>query len=90
MRSLILNGSVRLTVQAQSMAQLAEALSMQLDRGAEDLTGLHALYDFHLSYTPESVLANLPVGPDGATGVQTRIAQGTGAQFLSKDRHLVR
>ena len=66
MRSLILNGSVRLTAQAQGMPHLAEILSAQLDREVEDLTGLQGLYDFHLSYTPESVLANLPVAPDGS------------------------
>ena len=90
MRSLILNGSVRMTAQAQSMAHLAEALSMQLDRDVEDLTGLHGLYDFHLSYTPESVLANLPAGPDGSrpdtlgTDIVTSLAEQLGLKLESR------
>jgi uncharacterized protein (TIGR03435 family) len=67
MFAIILNGSVRLTAQAQSIARLAELLSSRyLDRDVVDLTGLKGLYDFHLTFTPDSVLAALPPGPDGA------------------------
>ena len=90
MRSLMLNGSVRMTAQAQGVAQLAEALSAQLDRGVEDLTGLTGRYDFHLSYTPESVLANLPVGPDGSrpdtlgTDIFTSLGEQLGLRLESR------
>lgn len=65
MTAIMLNGSIRLTAQMQRMGALANTLSMQLDREVADLTELKGLYDFHLSYTPESVLAVLPAGPDG-------------------------
>ncbi len=90
MRSLMLNGSVRMTAQAQGMANLAEILSLQLDRDVEDLTGLKGLYDFHLSYTPESVLANLPVAPDGSrpdtlgTDIFTSLGEQLGLKLESR------
>jgi uncharacterized protein (TIGR03435 family) len=90
MKSLMLNGSVRMTAQAQDMAHLAETLSVQLDRDVEDLTGLKGLYDFHLSYTPESVLANLPAGPDGSrpdtlgTDVFTSLGDQLGLKLESR------
>ena len=90
MKSLMLNGSVRMTAQAQGIKQLAEMLSAQLDRDVEDLTGLKDLYDFHLSYTPESVLANLPVGPDGSrpdtlgTDVFTSLGEQLGLKLESR------
>jgi uncharacterized protein (TIGR03435 family) len=60
--SVVLNGSVKMTAQAQTMARLAAILGAQLDREVVDQTGLKGRYDFHLSYTPESVLAFLPPG----------------------------
>lgn len=86
----MLNGSVRMTAQAQGMANLAEILSLQLDRDVEDLTGLKGLYDFHLSYTPESVLANLPVAPDGSrpdtlgTDIFTSLGEQLGLKLESR------
>lgn len=90
LKSLMWNGSVRLTAQMQGMERLAEILSAQLDRDVEDLTGLKDLYDFHLSYTPEIVLANLPVAPDGSrpdtlgTDIFTSLGEQLGLKLESR------
>ena len=81
----MLNGNVRMSAQAQSMAQLADALSGPLERQVVDFTELKGLYDFHLTYMPDSMAAAIPAGaeprPDGATDVFTSLPQQLGLKL---------
>lgn len=85
MTALILNGNWRLSAQAQTPAQLTEFLSTQLDRGVVDQTELKGLYDFHLSFMPENMLARMPVGgeprPDAPVDLFTALGQQLGLRL---------
>lgn len=85
MASIMLNGVVKLSAQAQSMTQLAERLSADLDLEVQDGTGLTGLYDFHLAFMPDSSRAWIPPGgeprPDAPVDVFTAVSQQLGLKL---------
>ena len=61
----------RLAAQGQTMAQMANFLSMQTGRPVMDKTGLTGKYDFQLEFAPEpgqSPMRGMPMPPPGAAG----------------------
>ena len=62
-------GRARLVGQGQTMLDLANRLTAQLNRPVGDATGLTAKYDFTLTFSPEGMNEpmgpRLPVGPGG-------------------------
>jgi uncharacterized protein (TIGR03435 family) len=59
--SMMMPNRARLVGQQQTMEDLANRLTMILDRPVSDATGLTAKYDFTLSYSPEGLSS--PLGP---------------------------
>lgn len=85
MAAIALNGVVKLSAQAQSMSELAERLSTDLDAEVRDETGLKGLYDFHLAYMPDSTRAWITPGgeprPDAPVDVFTALPQQLGLKL---------
>ncbi len=85
MAAILLNGGWRLSARAQSMINLADYLSSQMSRQVNDLTGLKGVYDFHLVYLPENMMAARPPGaeprPDSEDDVFTALAQQLGLKL---------
>jgi uncharacterized protein (TIGR03435 family) len=52
---MFMNGNIRLTGNGQTMARLAEMLSVQFDLPVVDMTGLTGNYDFTLYFSPEGL-----------------------------------
>jgi len=68
---IFMNGNVRLTANRQSMAGLAEMLSVQFDLPVVDMTGLKGNYDITMYFAPEGLagmrmLGGLTPPPPGA------------------------
>jgi uncharacterized protein (TIGR03435 family) len=60
---MMMPGRARFTAVRQTMHDLAERLTMQMNRPVTDVTGLTAKYDFTLTFSPEGM--NGPMGPMG-------------------------
>ena len=58
---------VRLNAERQTMAQLADSLSNQVDRPVVDMTGLTQRYDFTLDFAPDqaALMAKMGALPGG-------------------------
>ena len=54
---------VRLNAERQTMAQLADSLSNQVDRPVVDMTGLTQRYDFTLDFAPDQAALMAKMGP---------------------------
>lgn len=61
--TMMMPGRARLIAQQQTMTDLANRLTSQLNKPVTDATGLTAKYDFTLTFTPEGM--NGPMGPLG-------------------------
>jgi uncharacterized protein (TIGR03435 family) len=70
-------GRARLTATAQTMQDLANRLTNQLNRPVIDNTGLAAKYDFILTYAPDSNEGPGRGGP-GAGGMMVAVGRGPG------------
>jgi uncharacterized protein (TIGR03435 family) len=66
MFTMMMPGRARLTAQQQTMTDLANRLTAQMNRPVIDATGLTAKYDFTLTFSPEGM--NGPMGPGGPMG----------------------
>src|SRR5215469_6838924 len=72
---MMMPGRARLTATAQTMQDLANRLSGQLDRPVIDNTGLTAKYDFILTYAPDAN-ERLGRGGPGAGGLMVAVVPG--------------
>ncbi len=71
---------VRLNAERQTMAQLADSLSNQVDRPVVDMTGLTQRYDFTLDFAPDqaALMAKMGFMPGGMMPPPTGGAGGPG------------
>jgi uncharacterized protein (TIGR03435 family) len=74
---MMMPGRARLTATAQTMQDLANRLTNQLNRPVIDNTGLAAKYDFILTYAPDSNEGPGRGGP-GAGGMMVAVGRGPG------------
>jgi uncharacterized protein (TIGR03435 family) len=72
---MMMPGRARLYANGQTMQDLANRLTTQLNRPVTDNTGLTAKYDFTLTYAPDSADGR---GGPGAAGMMVAIGRGPG------------
>jgi uncharacterized protein (TIGR03435 family) len=74
--TMMMPGRARLTATAQTMQDLANRLSNQLNRPVIDDTGLTAKYDFILTYAPDPNEGPGRGGPGPGGGMMVAVARG--------------
>ncbi len=88
-QSIMMNGRARMIGTQQTMKDLADRLTAQLNRPVKDETGLTAKYNFTITYEPEPMGGRGPIGGPGppAGGAMIAVAPpgGGGAVPASDD-----
>lgn len=69
---------VRLNAERQTMAQLADSLSNQVDRPVVDMTGLSQRYDFTLDFAPDQAVLMAKMGAMAGGKMPPPVALGGG------------